>query len=172
MWKREEEKTPQPTYSPPATNSSELKERATIGPSIFVKGDLSGDEDLIVQGRVEGTIKLSDNNVTVGNQGRVKADVRARIISVEGQVEGNLFAQEKIVIRKSGRVKGNLVAPRVSLEDGSTFKGSIDMEVSAQPDVKQAETKKNQPAATMTGTGAPENAPLRLRADPAGSRVK
>ena len=169
MWKREEEKTAQPTYNPPTTPSSDLKERATIGASIFVKGDLTGEEDLVVQGRVEGTIRLSQNNVTVGARGRVKADVRARIISVEGQVEGNLYGEEKIVIRKSGRVKGNLVAPRVSLEEGSTFKGSIDMEA-AKTEVKKPEKPKTRSVTPSAVTA--DNIPLELNTDSTGSRGK
>lgn len=172
MWKREEEKTPpQPNYNPPAPNVNDLKERATIGASIFVKGDLTGEEDLVVQGRVEGTIKLAQNNVTVGGTGRVKADVRARIISVEGEVEGNLYGQEKIIIRKSGRVKGNLVAPRVSLEEGSTFKGSIDMEASRQPEVKKSDKSGEDDKSGEEGR-KPENASFGLKTDSAGSRGK
>lgn len=169
MWKREEEKTSQSTYTPPATSSSDLKERATIGASICLKGDLTGEEDLVVQGRVEGTIRLSQNNVTVGSHGQVKADVRARIISVEGQVEGNLYGEEKIVIRKSGRVKGNLVAPRVSLEEGSTFKGSIEMEAT-KPEVKKPAAPRTR--AVRPGAVTAENVPLELNTDSAGSRAK
>ncbi len=133
MWKKSEPETPQPEYAP-KPNVNPLKERATIGSSILVKGDLSGEEDLLVQGRVEGRIDLKQYNLTIGEKGRVKADIYAKIISVEGQVEGNLFGEEKIIIRKSGQVKGNLVAPRVSLEEGSNFKGSIDMDSSASRD--------------------------------------
>ncbi len=127
--KKSESDATQPHY-PAANPVDKLKERATIGSTIRVKGDLSGEEDLTVQGRVQGKIELRNNNVTIGEKGQVKADVYAKIISVEGDVEGNLFGEEKIIIRKSGRVKGNLVAPRVSLEEGSNFKGSIDMDSS------------------------------------------
>jgi cytoskeletal protein CcmA (bactofilin family) len=88
-----------------------------------------GEEDLIVQGRVEGVIDLRQNNVTIGKDGRVKADIKARVIKVEGHVEGNLHADEQVVIRRSGNVVGDMVTPRVTLEDGCRFRGAIDMEV-------------------------------------------
>ncbi|MBA2490372.1 MAG: polymer-forming cytoskeletal protein [Gammaproteobacteria bacterium] len=101
---------------------------AVIGASIRIQGELSGDEDLVIQGHVEGSIELKKNNLTVGAQGSLKASCRARIITVEGKVEGDLYGDERIVIKLSGDVRGNIVAPRVSLEDGAKFKGSIDME--------------------------------------------
>ena len=110
------------------------KEAATIGPSISIKGDLSGEEDLIVEGRVEGTIDLKQNNFTVGREGRVSASVRANTISVEGEVEGDLSGDEQVVVRRSGNVQGNINAPRVTLEDGCKFRGSIDMDLGARPE--------------------------------------
>ena len=104
-----------------------LKEQAVIGPSISIKGELSGEEDLMIQGRVEGKIDLKKNNVTVGRNGHIKGDIYGKIISIEGEVQGNLFGEEKIVIRESGVVRGNMRTPRFSLEDGAKFKGSIDM---------------------------------------------
>jgi cytoskeletal protein CcmA (bactofilin family) len=139
MWKKENEFPQQPepaaTPAPPRSTSSSSsnpvesrKEGATIGPSISIKGDLTGGEDLIIQGQVEGKIDLKQNNVTVGKSGRIKADIYGRLITIEGEVEGNLYGEEQILLRQSGSVRGNIVAPRVSLEDGSKFKGSIDME--------------------------------------------
>ncbi|MEE8316550.1 MAG: polymer-forming cytoskeletal protein [Syntrophobacteria bacterium] len=119
----------------------QLKERAIIGPSISIKGTLAGEEDLIIQGQVEGKIDLKRNNVTVGKNGRIKADIYGKVISIEGEVEGNLFGEEKIVLRQSGVVGGNMTAPRVNLEDGARFKGSIDMdtrEESRQPSLKES----------------------------------
>ena len=127
MWKKTDPQQPFDDIMTHSATPKVLDERATIGSSILVKGDLSGDEHLLIQGRVEGQITLDGNDLTVGSRGRVKADIHAKVISVEGEVRGNLFGEEKIVIRKTGNVKGNLVAPRVSLEDGATFKGSIDM---------------------------------------------
>ena len=102
---------------------------ATIGPSIQISGDVTGNEDVRIEGRVEGTIKLSDNVLTVGKEGQINATVTARAIFVEGKVEGDLKSDERIVIKSSGNVRGKIVAPRVTLEDGCKFKGSIDMDV-------------------------------------------
>jgi len=134
MWKKNDMQYPQPEPhqpSVPVHNPSpveQLRERAIIGSSIFIKGEISGEEDLVVQGQVEGRIELRQHNVTVGKNGRVKADIWGKIISVEGEVHGNIFGEEKIVIRSSGVLHGNITAPRVTLEDGSKFKGSIDMD--------------------------------------------
>jgi len=99
-----------------------------IGAGTIIRGEVSGEEDLIVEGRVEGKVELRQNSVTVGAKGRVSAEVHARIVMIDGEVDGNLTAEEQIVIRRSGRVRGDLVAPRVTIEDGARFKGSIDME--------------------------------------------
>ena len=108
--------------------AARVKETATIGPSIRIRGDLAGDEDLVVQGQVEGTITLEQNLVTVGKDGKVNATVNARVITVEGEVEGDLNGEEQVTLKKSATVRGNIVSPRVSLEDGARFKGAIDME--------------------------------------------
>jgi cytoskeletal protein CcmA (bactofilin family) len=108
-------------------------DRAIIGPSITIKGDVTGEEDLMIQGRVEGKVDLTQHNVTVGANGRIKANILGRSVIVEGEVEGDLHAEEQISIRKSGKVKGNVSAPRVTIEDGAMFKGTIDMERKAAP---------------------------------------
>jgi cytoskeletal protein CcmA (bactofilin family) len=108
-------------------------ERAIIGPSITIKGDVTGEEDLLIQGRVEGKVDLAQHNVTVGLNGRIKANIFGRSVTVEGEVEGDLHAEEQIAIRKSGKVRGNVSAPRVTIEDGAMFKGAIDMERKAAP---------------------------------------
>ena len=99
-----------------------------IGSSIVIKGTVSGDEDLVIQGRVEGTIDLGKNEVTVGDSGRVSADIIAKTVRIDGEVTGDVSGGEKVIISKSGNVRGNIVAPRVTLEDGAVFKGSIDMD--------------------------------------------
>jgi len=136
MWKKENEfpQRPEPvtTPAPRIAPAEPRREIATIGPSITVKGDISGGEDLIILGRVEGKVDLKENNVTVGKSGRLKADIQAKLINVEGEIEGNLLGVEKVLIRQSGNVRGNILAPRVSLEDGSRFKGSIDMSSRAE----------------------------------------
>jgi cytoskeletal protein CcmA (bactofilin family) len=120
---------PSPSPAPAASEPPRRPaERATIGPSIFIKGDLSGEEDLVIEGRVEGRVDLKQNNVTVGKNGRVKADIFGKVVIVEGEVDGNVFAREQAILRQSGSIRGNITAPRVILEDGSRFKGSIDME--------------------------------------------
>jgi cytoskeletal protein CcmA (bactofilin family) len=99
-----------------------------IGPSITIKGEVSGEEDLLIQGRVEGTINLSSNQVSVGESGEVSANIQAKNVKIDGKVTGDITGIEKVVISKSGNVRGNIIAPRVILEDGALFKGSIDMD--------------------------------------------
>lgn len=99
-----------------------------IGPSIEIKGSVTGDEDLVIEGTVEGTVELGSHQVTVGPSGKVNADIHAKVVTIDGEVSGDLNGGEKVVISKSGRVRGNIIAPRVLLEDGAIFKGSIDMD--------------------------------------------
>jgi cytoskeletal protein CcmA (bactofilin family) len=110
-------------------STSRSRTPATIGPSIQINGDVSGNEDVIIEGRVEGTISLDENVLTVGKEGQINATVNARAVFVEGKVEGDLKGDEQVVVQRSGNVRGNIVAPRVTLEDGCKFKGSIDMDV-------------------------------------------
>lgn len=121
-----------------------------IGPSIQIDGTLRGDEDLVIEGRVKGTVELSNNSVTIGSQGHVQADIFAHTIYVEGKMDGQLVASEQVVIRKSARVKGSIAAPRVSLEDGAQFNGTIDMDSSSelfrQPKAVAAEPASASPA--------------------------
>src|SRR3954454_14964469 len=119
---------PAPAPSPVASEPPRRATNATIGPSIFIKGDLSGEEDLVIEGRVEGKVDLKQNNVTIGKNGRVRADVFGRVVIIEGEVDGNVFAREQAILRQAGAIRGNITAPRVMLEDGSRFKGGIDME--------------------------------------------
>ena len=112
---------------------------AAIGSSIKIVGDVSGDEDLTILGKIEGKIVLPKHSVTIGQSGRVKADIQAKFVSVAGEVHGNLVAAEQIVIRKTATMLGNLTAPRVGLEDGCRFRGSVEMEAPAD---------KGRPAAT------------------------
>ena len=138
MWKKENEPMPNPTSpTPPAPRydaeaapapRSETAGRAVVGASIRLNGELSGGEDLLVEGRIEGSVELAQNALTVGAKGRIAGSAHARAIHVEGEVEGNLTADEVLVLRKSARVRGDLASPRVVIEDGARFKGSIDME--------------------------------------------
>ena len=139
MWKRDDaEKPPQPATSSTSglpsstgrTQSAPRHERGTasIGTSVVIKGDLSSSEDLTIDGQVEGTIELRQNVLTIGPNARIKAQVVAKAIVVEGQVTGNLTASEHVDIRDHGSVDGDLVAPRVAIADGAHFRGSIDMQ--------------------------------------------
>jgi cytoskeletal protein CcmA (bactofilin family) len=159
VWKREEEQPVRPT--PQGASSETVKApaarsgRATIGPSIVIKGEVSGSEDLLIQGRVEGSVALALHAVTVGGGGRVKADISGRVITVEGDVEGDLEAEEQIVLRGSAKVEGDLRAPRVVLEDGASFRGMVDMgprrgseeEASGKPVAKPTSTAPGPPRA-------------------------
>ena len=118
-------------HAPYAEAPRQPRVAATIGPSIAIKGDVTGEEDLIIEGRIEGKILLKANSVTIGRNGRVKANVYANSITVEGEVEGDLTGKDEVVIRQSGKVKGNVAAPRVVLDSGAKFQGSIDMEAAA-----------------------------------------
>lgn len=101
---------------------------AVIGPGIVINGDISGTESLLIEGKVKGHIQLASHEVTVGQSGEVNADVTAKIIRVAGKVDGDLVGKEKVIISSTGNVRGNIVAPRMLLEDGAIFKGSIDMD--------------------------------------------
>jgi cytoskeletal protein CcmA (bactofilin family) len=144
MWKKSEteESHPQPAPAPQvqplqapraAVPLVSGREHAVIGPTISIKGDLTGEEDLLIEGRVEGKIELRHHSVTVGKNGHIKADIYGKTITVEGTVEGNLYGEEQLIVRQSGTVRGNIVSPRVALEDGSNFKGSIDMSPKDKP---------------------------------------
>jgi cytoskeletal protein CcmA (bactofilin family) len=109
------------------------EELASIGKSIVIKGELSGGEDLTVEGQVEGKIELQDHVLTIGPNGRIKAHIGARAIVVLGHVTGNLTATEKVDIREHGSVEGDICAPRIAIADGSHFRGSIDMQHKDQP---------------------------------------
>ena len=113
---------------PAPAAASRKAEPAVVGSSIRIQGDLSGDEDLLVHGRVEGTITLKNNQMTVGKDGHVNATVEAKSIQIEGTVDGDLRGKEQVIVTRTGAVHGNIAAPRVTLEDGCRFKGSIDME--------------------------------------------
>jgi cytoskeletal protein CcmA (bactofilin family) len=117
--------------SRPAAPSREPRgERTTnvnIGPSIEIKGELTGNEDLTIDGKVDGKIVLRGHNLTIGKNGRINADIRAKGVTVNGEVIGNITADDRVEIAPTGSVMGDLCAPRVALADGSSFKGSIDM---------------------------------------------
>lgn len=98
---------------------------ARLGPTAVIEGEIKSAEDLLIEGRVKGKIEVSGRDLLVAENGRVEAEIRARNISIRGEVSGNVTATEKITIEKSGRVKGDLTAPVISIEDGARFQGSV-----------------------------------------------
>ncbi len=104
---------------------------ATIGKSIIIKGDLSGDEDLIIEGKVEGRVQLPNNEITVGADGRITADIEAKAIIVVGQTAGNLNATQRVEIQATGTVNGDIASPSLNIQEGATVNGSISMTKSA-----------------------------------------
>ena len=112
-------------------------DQATIGKSLVIKGEVTGSESLYIDGRVEGSINLSGNRVTVGRNGVVAANINAREIVVLGKVRGNLTASDRVDIRSDGSLTGDVVAARISIEDGAFFKGGIDIRKGGQPQSQQ-----------------------------------
>ena len=104
------------------------KDIVNIGKSVVIKGELNGSEDLTIEGHVEGTIQLRDHVLTIGPNGRIKAQVFAKSVIVLGEVNGNITASDKVDIRDNGSVEGDLIAPRIAIAEGAHFKGSIDMQ--------------------------------------------
>lgn len=121
------------TASRKSTDNTTLPARKTksqlamIGPSIHFKGELTGEEGLIIDGSIEGTIDLKGNELIVGENGNIKADVYAKTIKVNGILSGELYGVEKVHITHTGEVTGNIYSPKVVIEEGAKFKGSIDM---------------------------------------------
>jgi len=183
MWKREEavRVPPQPATPPvPAPTPAPVQVKApepsiartepirqekavvNIGKSVIIKGELSGSEDLTIVGQVEGKIELRQNVLTIGPNAKIKAQVAAKTIVVEGSVQGNVMASERIEIRDKGSVEGDLAAPRVAIADGAHFRGSIDMQRQGQGakpgEMKHTDAKvepKPTPAATHAGVPTP-----------------
>ena len=120
--------TPEPSPATAPRNAAlNTQDQATIGKSLVIKGEVTGSESLYIDGRVEGSINLSGNRVTVGRNGVVAANINAREIVVIGKVRGNLTASDRVDIRNEGSLTGDVVAQRISIEDGAFFKGGIDI---------------------------------------------
>src|SRR3954465_616765 len=170
MWKRDEAVRPpsgQPTAAPqppaptqsgtpgPRPEASHLMEKdiVNIGKSVVIKGELNGSEDLTIEGHVEGTIQLKEHVLTIGPNGRIKAQVFAKSVIVLGEVTGNVTASDKVDIRDNGSVDGDIVSPRVAIAEGAHFRGSVDMQrkggapQAAKPAPAQPQGQANQPAA-------------------------
>lgn len=165
MWKPSQPEPPvsNPVPEPvrPAPPSSALEsasragvatgDQATIGKSLFIKGEITGSESLFIDGKVEGSILLNGNRVTVGRNGQVAASITAREVVVLGKVRGNVSATDRVDIRAEGALTGDVAAARISIEDGAFFKGGIDIR---KPDAKNpsASTPAPEPAKTVQHT--------------------
>ncbi|MDN3517730.1 polymer-forming cytoskeletal protein [Aquisalimonas lutea] len=143
-----------PDWEAPGKAGVRSREAAVIGPSIHIDGTLKGEEDLLIEGRVTGTVQLREHSLTVGSKGQVEANVYAHTIMVEGQVDGDLYGSERVGVRSSARVRGNITAPRVSLEDGARFKGAIEMDPEAVEAALGTRGKADAKAGAEPGTGA------------------
>src|SRR5580704_740105 len=119
-----------------STTAVPTGEQATIGKSLMVKGEVSGSESLYVDGKVEGSISLPGNRVTIGRNGQVAANISAREIVVLGKVRGNCHASDRVDIRSEGSLTGDVIAARISIEDGAFFKGGIDIRKPGGTDLK------------------------------------
>jgi len=149
-------------------SSSAGREHALIGASIHIDGELRGEEDLLIEGEVNGTVQLKNNSLTIGPQGKVRADVYAQSIIVDGYMEGDLYGSERVAIRKNAQVRGNVTSPRVSLEDGAKFKGAIEMD----PQAVQSATARNSPKPAAAQAPRPAQAPQMAPSPGASSAVK
>ncbi|MFU8876628.1 MAG: bactofilin family protein [Wenzhouxiangellaceae bacterium] len=154
--KRESNETEQ-THTPQAgtqrsepTRAASSGKVATIGPTVRIEGRLEAEEDVILEGRFKGTVDLKKNTLTIGKDGSLEAEVYASTILVEGKVDGDLYASERLNIRKTARVTGNIYAPRISLEDGARFRGSIDMDADSEPFHKAFGGKSTRPPAEIS----------------------
>jgi cytoskeletal protein CcmA (bactofilin family) len=173
MWKRKEEEpvanpvreparepvkeVPAVSTVPPVAKSESWSDSpksslASIGKSVVIRGELSGSEDLYIDGQVEGTIELREHHLTVGPNGRVQANINAKEVIIQGTVKGNVRAVDRVEIRKTGSLTGDMVAARVMIEDGAFFKGSIDIQKGGDVHAKMPEPKKVDGAA-MGGDG-------------------
>jgi len=122
---RPNESSVNPVYTPDPGKGGRI---VNIGPSIMIKGELQGNEDLTIDGQVEGKIELRDHNLTIGPNGKIKADLHANTIVIAGDVQGSVHAKERVEIAPTGRLTGDIASPRITIADGAHFKGSVDME--------------------------------------------
>ncbi len=137
------------------TNSS------VLGPTLKFKGELTANEDLLIQGQIEGSINHT-SSLTIGEEGKIKANVNAEHVCVEGTVDGDLVGSKSVVVKESGNVKGNIFSPVVTLREGSTFNGRIDMTGKEQPKAEspqKVESPKAEPdAREQQSSKKPESA--------------
>jgi cytoskeletal protein CcmA (bactofilin family) len=139
------------------THRGGLEKTVNIGKSVIIKGELNGSEDLTIEGQVEGKIELRQNVLTIGPNGKIKAQVFAKSVIILGEVTGNVTATEKVDIRDNGSVDGDIAAPRVAIAEGAHFRGSIDMQRTGAKagENKPVESKTEQKPAAATPAAQP-----------------
>ena len=142
----------EPAAPRPVTTTT--ADQATIGKSLVIKGEVTGSESLYIDGRVEGSINLSGNRVTVGRNGVVSANINAREIVVLGKVRGNMTASDRVDIRSDGSLTGDVIAARISIEDGAFFKGGIDIRKGGQAQPQKPNGEEKASASEPAAVGA------------------
>jgi cytoskeletal protein CcmA (bactofilin family) len=159
------EPTRVPSYAPPVgpLGSGERRhpggiEMANIGKSISIKGDVVGDEDTILEGRVEGRVSLRNHHLTIGPNGDVQGEISAKQVTVVGKVSGNVVASERIEVRETGRILGDLIAPRLTVAEGAIINGAITMKEGGAP--AQARPAEKRPDLASGSSPAPGVAKL------------
>lgn len=155
--------TREPSPVPSRTVASQREGIVNIGQSICIRGELTGNEDLTIEGRVEGKIDLKEHHLTIGPNGRIQAEIGAKTVLVKGEVNGNIAATEKVELAETGRVKGDIVAPRIVIADGARFKGAVDMSggpahETARSAASARERAAHAPAAVITDAPVAETA--------------
>jgi cytoskeletal protein CcmA (bactofilin family) len=134
------------SHEPARSSAASTGDQATIGKGLYIKGEISGTESLFIDGKVEGSIVLNGNRVTVGRNGQVAASITAREVVVLGKVRGNVSATDRVDIRAEGAVTGDVSAARISIEDGAFFKGGIDIRKADAPAKPAAPAPAPEPA--------------------------
>jgi cytoskeletal protein CcmA (bactofilin family) len=132
--------SPNPNPYTPPKNVSASMEQATIGRSVVIKGEVSGAESLYVDGRIEGTVNFSDSRVTIGRSGVIVANISAKEVVIMGTVTGNIHCTDRLDIRSEGSLTGDVVTPRICVEDGAVLKGAVEVRA-AQAQNEKAQSK-------------------------------
>ncbi len=171
MWKRDE--APKPTVSQPPAPATPAQpasaapqpeyrriegEMVNIGKSVIIKGELNGSEDITIEGQVEGRIELKDHVLTIGPNGKIKAQVVAKAVIVLGEVNGNVTASEKVDIREGGSIDGDIISPRVAIAEGAHFRGSVDMQRKGGQAAAMTAASASKPAAAPEKAAQPTGA--------------
>jgi cytoskeletal protein CcmA (bactofilin family) len=147
--------TPVRTVETPKMENYKTADVAHIGKSVIVKGELSGSEDLYLDGEVEGSIELRGNSLTIGPNGRVRANIHAKDVVVHGKVDGNVRGTDRVELKKSAVLNGDIATQRIVIEDGAFFKGAIDIQKADKP----AEPKRENAAATSASSSPSYSSP-------------